>query len=94
MPASRQLDPSAGDIFGSGTLSGPEPGQRACLLEITSGGKQPIDLQLDGGGTAGQRGYLLDGDTVVLRGWCQKEGVPFRIGFGECRVQVLPSLQP
>ncbi|MBV5293633.1 MAG: fumarylacetoacetase [Curvibacter lanceolatus] len=74
----------AGDLLGTGTLSGPEPEQAACLLELTQGGRQALTLP---GPT--QRHWLEDGDTVVLRGWCQREGVA-RIGFGECRGQVVP----
>ncbi|MDR6858430.1 fumarylacetoacetase [Variovorax guangxiensis] len=75
----------AGDLFGSGTLSGPEPDQGGSLLELSSGGKQPI--RLANGET---RTFLEDGDTVILRGYCQREGFR-RIGFGECRGTVLPA---
>ena len=75
----------AGDLMGSGTLSGPEPGQEAALLELTVGGKQPVQLP-----HGEQRVFLEDGDTVTLRGWCQREGAA-RIGFGECVGTVLPA---
>jgi len=74
----------AGDLLGTGTLSGPEPEQAACLLELTKGGRQALTLP---GPT--ERHWLEDGDTVVLRGWCQREGAA-RIGFGECRGRVVP----
>lgn len=74
-----------GDLFGSGTLSGPTLDQAGALIELTAGGKNP--LQLPGGET---RTFLEDGDAVVLRGWCEKPGAP-RIGFGECRGTVLPA---
>ena len=74
-----------GDLLGTGTQSGPTPGEEGCLLELTHGGRQP--LTLPGGET---RGYLQDGDTVVLRGWCERAGHA-RIGFGECRGTVLPA---
>lgn len=74
-----------GDLFGSGTLSGPTLDQAAALVEITHGGRQP--LQLPDGET---RTFLEDGDSVVLRGWCEKQGAA-RIGFGECRGTVLPA---
>lgn len=77
-----------GDLMGSGTLSGPAPLSRACLLEMTQGGKNPITLP-----NGEQRGFLADGDTVVMRGYCQKEGA-VRIGFGECRTTVLPVMKP
>ncbi|WP_029000797.1 fumarylacetoacetase [Azohydromonas australica] len=74
-----------GDLFGSGTLSGPTPDQAGALIELTAGGKQP--LQLPGGE---QRTFLEDGDSVVIRGWCEKPGA-VRIGFGECVGTVLPA---
>jgi fumarylacetoacetase len=75
----------AGDLFGSGTLSGPNPDQAGSLLELTRGGTQPITL-----GNGETRGYLEDGDTVILRGHCQRDGFR-RIGFGECRGTVMPA---
>jgi fumarylacetoacetase len=69
----------AGDLMGSGTLSGPEPESRASLLELSSGGREPIALP---GGE--ERRFLDDGDEVVFRGWCERAGFA-RIGFGECR---------
>uniref|UniRef100_A0A6S8JSU9 Fumarylacetoacetase n=1 Tax=Dunaliella tertiolecta TaxID=3047 RepID=A0A6S8JSU9_DUNTE len=80
-----------GDLLGTGTVSGPEPHQCGSLLELTHGGTKP--LSLDQGSTSGQLGYLRDGDEVVLKGFCAKEGLP-RIGFGECRGKVLPARLP
>jgi fumarylacetoacetase len=74
-----------GDLLGSGTLSGPTLDQAAALIELTQGGKHP--LQLPNGET---RTYLADGDAIVLRGWCEAPGAA-RIGFGECWGQVLPA---
>ena len=74
-----------GDLLGSGTLSGPGPNQSGSLLELTQGGKQPI--QLPGGE---QRSFLADGDTLSLRGWCEREGAR-RIGFGECAGTVIAA---
>jgi fumarylacetoacetase len=75
----------AGDLFGSGTLSGPESGQFGSLLEITEGGKKPIEL------ASGEvRKFLEDGDEIILRGRCSREGFA-SIGFGECRGKVLPA---
>jgi fumarylacetoacetase len=68
-----------GDLLGSGTVSGPDPGARGCLLEITRGGVDPILLP---DGT--ERTFLEDGDEVTLRGFCQSPAA-VRIGFGECR---------
>jgi fumarylacetoacetase len=74
-----------GDLIGSGTVSGPEKRNRGCLLEITSRGREP--LELPGGET---RRFLEDGDEVILRGWCEQPGFR-RIGLGECRGVVLPA---
>lgn len=72
-----------GDLLGSGTLSGPTLDQAGALIELTSGGKNPIKLP-----NGEVRTWLEDGDSVVLRGWCEREGVA-RIGFGECWGTVL-----
>lgn len=77
----------SGDLFGSGTLSGPRPEQAGSLLELTVGGKQP--LQLSNGET---RTFLQDGDSIVLKAFCQRDGAR-RIGFGECRGTVLPAVR-
>ncbi|MBY4678147.1 fumarylacetoacetase [Marinobacterium arenosum] len=74
-----------GDFFGSGTQSGPQHEEAGSLLELTVGGKQPIELA-----NGETRTFLDDGDAVILRGWCQKEGAA-RIGFGECKGLVLPA---
>ena len=77
-----------GDMFGSGTLSGPTLDQAAALIELTTGGKNPVALP-----NGEQRTWLEDGDRVVLRGWCEREGAA-RIGFGECVGTVLPARVP
>lgn len=77
----------SGDLLGSGTLSGKDPVSRACLLELTQGGKNPISLP-----NGEKRAFLEDGDTVIMRGYCQKED-SVRIGFGECRSTVMPATQ-
>ncbi|ROM87020.1 MULTISPECIES: fumarylacetoacetase [Pseudomonas] len=75
----------AGDLFGSGTLSGPQNGQFGSLLEITEGGKKPIEL------ASGEvRRFLEDGDEIILRARCRREGFA-SIGFGECRGKILPA---
>ena len=73
-----------GDLMGSGTLSGPGEGEAGSLMEITGGGKRPLLLA-----NGEQRTFLEDGDTLVLRGWCEREGA-VRIGLGEARGTVLP----
>jgi len=75
-----------GDLLGSGTQSGPTPQEAGSLLELTAGGKKP--LQLPGGES---RTFLEDGDAIVMRGWCEKPGAA-RIGFGEVAGRVLPAL--
>ena len=74
-----------GDLLASGTVSGPEEGSEGCLLEKTRGGARPIELP-----TGEQRHFLCDGDEVVLRGYCEREGYT-RIGLGECVGRVLPA---
>lgn len=74
-----------GDLIGSGTISGPGAGEAGAMIELARGAQSPVDI---GGGE--QRGFLHDGDTVLLRGWCDKPGAA-RIGFGECRGTVLAA---
>jgi len=78
-----QLQP--GDLFGTGTLSGAEPGSHGSLLEITEGGKHPVELA-----SGETRKFLEDGDEIILRARCTREGLA-SIGFGECRGTVLPA---
>ena len=67
---------NVGDLLGSGTISGPEKDQRGSLLEISWNGTEPVEL------AAGvKRTFLEDGDSLVMRGWCQGDG--YRVGFGE-----------
>lgn len=74
-----------GDIYASGTISGPTPGSYGSMLEITWQGKNPVQMP---DGT--ERKFILDNDTVVLRGYAEKDGV--RVGFGECAGKILPAL--
>jgi fumarylacetoacetase len=73
-----------GDLLGSGTISGPEKDQRGSLLEISWNGTEPVEL--DGGVT---RTFLEDGDSLVMRGWCQGDG--YRVGFGAVEGTILPA---
>jgi fumarylacetoacetase len=75
----------SGDLLGTGTLSGPAIGQEGSMLEKTLGGKQPVSLS-----NGEQRCFLEDGDAIVLRGRCEREGRR-SIGFGECRATLLPA---
>jgi fumarylacetoacetase len=68
-----------GDLLASGTVSGAEKESRGCLLERTWRGTEPLTLP-----TGETRRFLEDGDEVVMRGWCERDGAR-RIGFGECR---------
>lgn len=72
-----------GDMYGSGTISGPTPDSYGSMLELTWRGTKPITLS-DGS----TRKFLLDGDTLIMRGHAEKEGL--RIGFGEVRSTILP----
>ncbi|MGR4868761.1 fumarylacetoacetase [Variovorax sp. LARHSF232] len=74
-----------GDLLGSGTLSGPKPEEAGSLLELTTGGKNPIQLP-----NGESRGFLEDGDTLVMRGYCERAGA-VRIGLGEVSATVLPA---
>lgn len=71
-----------GDLLASGTVSGPLKDSRGSLLELAWRGTEPIDLP-----SGERRSFLQDGDEVVIRGFCEREGTA-RIGFGECRGQV------
>lgn len=75
-----------GDLLGSGTLSGPAPEQAGSLLELTQGGKQPLTLP-----SGETRTFLEDGDTLILRGWCERAGAT-RIGLGEVSGTVEPAI--
>ncbi|WP_398498303.1 fumarylacetoacetase [Variovorax sp.] len=66
-----------GDLLGSGTLSGPKPDQAGSLMELTLGGKQAVTLP-----NGEKRVFLENGDTLVMRGWCERAGA-VRIGLGE-----------
>ena len=73
-----------GDLIGTGTLSTDSPSGLGSLLEISQGGKAPIDLA-----TGEKRSFLEDGDEVTLKAWCEDAGL--RIGFGECVGRVVTS---
>jgi fumarylacetoacetase len=75
----------AGDLLGSGTISGPTKSERGSLLELSWGGKEPLTLE-----TGDTRSFLEDGDSLRLSGHAQGDG--YRIGFGPCVGMVLPAL--
>ncbi len=75
---------NVGDLLGSGTISGPEKSQRGSLLEISWNATEPIELA-----SGIVRTFLEDGDSLVMRGWCQGDG--YRVGFGEVEGTILPA---
>jgi fumarylacetoacetase len=74
-----------GDIFGTGTISGPTEDSLGSLLEISGGGRQPVTLA-----SGETRRFLEDGDTVIMRAHCSREGYA-GIGFGECRGTIVAA---
>ena len=77
---------NAGDLLGSGTISGKEKSERGSLLELSWGGKEPITLT---DGTT--RSFIEDGDTMTLKGHASGDG--YRIGFGEVSGKILPAVK-
>jgi fumarylacetoacetase len=74
-----------GDMYASGTISGPDAGSFGSLLEITWKGSKPIELP------AGiTRKFIEDHDTVIMRAFAEKDGI--RVGFGESITKILPAL--
>ncbi|WP_268122288.1 fumarylacetoacetase [Roseivirga pacifica] len=73
-----------GDLYGSGTISGPTKPEYGSMLEITWRGSEPVKMA-DGS----ERKFIQDGDTVIMRGHAEKDGV--RVGFGEVAAKVLPA---
>jgi fumarylacetoacetase len=74
-----------GDLLATGTVSGASRDSLGCLLEITKRGAEPVELP-----NGETRKFLEDGDEVIFRGYCERDGYE-RIGFGECRGVVLPA---
>jgi fumarylacetoacetase len=75
---------NTGDLYGSGTISGPTPDSYGSMLELCWKGTKPLTMS-DGS----QRVFLLDNDTIVMKAYAQKGA--FRVGFGECITTVLPA---
>ncbi len=75
---------NVGDMYGSGTISGPTEDSLGSMLEITWNGSRPVKLK-DGS----ERKFIQDNDTIIMRGWAEKDGL--RIGFGECSTKILPA---
>ena len=75
-----------GDLYASGTISGPQEGSYGSLMELTWRGTKPLRLP-----SGEDRGFLADGDTVTLQAWCERAGLP-RIGFGSVSATVLSAI--
>ena len=74
-----------GDMYASGTISGPTPASYGSMLELSWKGTKPLTLQ-DGS----ERKFINDNDTIIMKGYAIKNGV--RIGFGDCTTKLLPTL--
>jgi fumarylacetoacetase len=74
-----------GDLLGSGTISGAQPGSAGSMMELTQAGKAPLEL-----GEGGKRSFLEDGDEVIERGRCERAGCA-AIGFGEASGRIAPA---
>ena len=74
----------AGDMMGSGTISGSKPNSYGSMLELSWKGEKPLKLN-----NGSERKFINDNDTVILRGYCKKSDL--RIGFGEVITKLLPS---
>ncbi len=83
--ASNGCNLQIGDLMATGTVSGKEKDERGCLLEMTWRGKEPIQFP-----NGEERRFLEDGDEVIFRGFCEREGFR-RIGFGECCGRIVPA---
>ncbi|MGB3864962.1 MAG: fumarylacetoacetase [Xanthobacteraceae bacterium] len=75
---------NVGDLLGSGTISGAEKDQRGSLLELSWNGSAPVDL-----GFGVTRSFFEDGDSLLIRGWCEADG--YRVGFGEVEGTIMPA---
>jgi fumarylacetoacetase len=73
-----------GDLYASGTISGPSPGSYGSMLELSWNGQRPLHMA---DGT--DRKFIQDGDIVIIKGHAEKDGI--RVGFGECSGKVLPA---
>jgi fumarylacetoacetase len=83
--ASNGCNLRSGDLLATGTVSGATPDSVGSLLERTRRGADPLQLS-----NGEQRRFLEDGDEVIFRAWCEREGYP-RIGFGQCRGTITPA---
>ena len=79
---------NAGDMMGSGTLSGSTPDSYGSMLELSWRGEKPVKLK-----EGGDRKFIEDNDTVIIRGYSKSKDYP-RIGFGEVSTKLLPVFEP
>ena len=86
--ASNGCNLSAGDLMGTGTLSGSKPENAGSLLELSNGGKNPITLP-----NGELRSFVEDGDQITMKAYCQMLNA-VRIGFGECSNRIKPAPTP
>ncbi len=77
---------NSGDLYASGTISGPEAGEYGSMLELSWGGKKPITLS-----NGEERKFIQDNDTIIMKAFSEKDGL--RIGFGDCTTTILPAKQ-
>ena len=75
---------NVGDVYASGTISGPTPGSFGSMLEIAWKGTKPVRMP-DGS----ERKFIRDNDTIIMRGYAEKDDL--RIGFGEVTTRILPA---
>jgi fumarylacetoacetase len=74
---------NVGDMMASGTISGRDEHSYGSMIEISQGGKKPMELK-----NGKTRTFLEDGDTITIRAYCEKDGK--RVGFGQCSGNILP----
>ena len=77
---------NAGDLLASGTISGKEQHNFGSMLELSWKGSREVKLE-----NGEVRKFLKDGDAVIMKGWCQREGSG-RVGFGQCSARILPAI--
>ncbi|GIV27600.1 MAG: hypothetical protein KatS3mg027_1414 [Bacteroidia bacterium] len=75
---------NVGDLMASGTISGPDPHEFGSMLELTWKGTKPLKLN-----NGEERKFLQDGDTIIIKGFAEKNGI--RVGFGTCEATILPA---
>jgi len=77
-----------GDLYGTGTISGPTEDSFGSLLELSWNGAKELSLH---GGAGSVRKFIEDGDEIIMEAWCERNGV--KIGWGGCRGTILPAIE-